>query len=92
MPIPDRVLNKEKRENILASNVVAADGKHVNDKVWSPADLTFIRTAAEQPEVERVLVNAAIKKNSVAWRARMTDRGCPRCVPGMAMMTTSMCA
>ena len=62
MPMPDRVLSKEERENILASNVVAADGKHVNDKAWSLADVAFIRTAAEQPEVERVLVNAAIKK------------------------------
>ena len=62
MPMPDRVLSKAEREDILGSNVVAADGKHVNDKTWSPADVTFIRTAAEQPEVERVLVNAAIKK------------------------------
>jgi len=62
MPMPDRVLSKAERENVLASNVVAADGKHVDDKTWSPADVAFIRTAAEQPEVERVLVNAAIKK------------------------------
>jgi len=62
MPMPDRVLSKEERDNVLGSNVVAADGKHVNYKTWSPADVAFIRTAAEQPEVERVLVNAAIKK------------------------------
>src|SRR4029077_1851978 len=54
MPMPDRVLNKEERENISGSNLVAADGKHVNDEIWSPADVAFIRTAAEQPEVERV--------------------------------------
>src|SRR5437868_4995712 len=59
MPMPDRVLSQEERENISASDVVAADGKHVDDKIWSPADVAFIRTAAE---VERVLVNAAIKK------------------------------
>src|SRR6516162_1111946 len=57
MPMPDRVLSKGERENIKASNLVAADGKHVNDDIWSAADFTFIRTAAEQPEVERVLVN-----------------------------------
>jgi penicillin-insensitive murein DD-endopeptidase len=62
MPMPDRVLSKEERENIRASNLVAADGKHVNDEIWSVADVAFIRTAADQPEVERVLVNAAIKK------------------------------
>ncbi|HZT27315.1 MAG TPA: penicillin-insensitive murein endopeptidase [Pseudolabrys sp.] len=61
MPMPGRILSKEERENISATNLVAADGKHVNEN-WTPADAAFIRTAAEQPEVERVLVNAAIKK------------------------------
>jgi penicillin-insensitive murein endopeptidase len=79
MPMPDRVLSKEERENILASDLVAADGKHVNDKIWSLADVAFIRTAAEQPEVERVLVNAAIKKelcriegqNDKSWMSKV---------------------
>jgi penicillin-insensitive murein DD-endopeptidase len=79
MPMPDRVLSKEERENILASHVVAADGKHMDDKIWSPADVAFIRTAAEQPEVERVLVNAAIKKelcrvegkNDKSWMSKV---------------------
>ncbi len=62
MPKPDRILTKEERENISATNLVADDGKHVNEN-WSAADAAFIRTAAEQPEVERVLVNAAIKKS-----------------------------
>ncbi len=38
MPMPDRVLSQEERENISASDVVAADGKHVDDKIWSLAD------------------------------------------------------
>ena len=62
MPMPDRVLSKEERDNISASNLVAADGKHINRENWSAADVAFIRTAAEQPDVERVLVNAAIKR------------------------------
>ena len=62
MPEPDHELSKKEREEISASNLVAADGKHVNPKTWTPSDVAFIRTAAEQPEVERVLVNAAIKK------------------------------
>ena len=61
MPMPGHVLSPEEREKISASNLVAADGKHVNGN-FSNADVSFIRTAAEQPEVERVLVNAAIKK------------------------------
>lgn len=62
MPMPGHVLSKEERDNISATNLVADDWKHVNPKTWSPADIAFIKTAAEQPEVERVLVNAAIKK------------------------------
>jgi penicillin-insensitive murein endopeptidase len=62
MPEPDHKLTGEEREQISAINLVADDWKHVNPKTWSPADEAFIRTAAEQPEVERVLVNAAIKK------------------------------
>ena len=62
MPMPGRVLSKDEREKISASNLVAAGGKEINPKMWTPADAAFIRTAAEQPEVERVLVNAAIKK------------------------------
>jgi penicillin-insensitive murein endopeptidase len=79
MPMPDRMLSKEERETISASHVVAADGKHIDDKIWSPADVAFIRTAAEQPEVERVLVNAAIKKelcrvegpNDQSWMSKV---------------------
>ncbi|MDI3470098.1 MAG: Penicillin-insensitive murein endopeptidase [Pseudolabrys sp.] len=62
MPMPDHTLSKEERETISASNLVSDDWKHVNPKTWSTADIAFIRTAAEQPEVERVLVNAAIKQ------------------------------
>ena len=62
MPMPDRVLSNEERDNISASDLVAADGKQINRENWSSADIAFIRTAAEQPDVERVLVNAAIKK------------------------------
>ena len=62
MPMPGHVLSQEEREKTSAINLVADDWKHVNPKTWSPADVAFIRTAAEQPEVERVLVNAAIKK------------------------------
>ncbi len=62
MPMPDRVLSKEERDNLPFLNLVADDWKHINKDVWTPAHAAFIRTAAEQPEVERVLVNAAIKK------------------------------
>jgi penicillin-insensitive murein endopeptidase len=62
MPMPDRVLSKEERDTIAASNLVSDDWKHINPQTWTPQHIAFIKTAAEQPEVERVLVNAAIKK------------------------------
>jgi penicillin-insensitive murein endopeptidase len=62
MPEPDHKLTTQERDSISASNLVAADGLRVNPKTWTPQDIGFIKTAAEQPEVERVLVNAAIKK------------------------------
>jgi len=63
MPMPDHVLNKDEREKTSAINLVADDWKHINPKTWTPQHVDFIRIAAQQPEVERVLVNAAIKKH-----------------------------
>jgi penicillin-insensitive murein endopeptidase len=79
MPMPDHVLSKDEREKTAASNLVSDDWKHINPKTWTPQHIAFIRTAAEQPEVERVLVNAAIKKElcraegsrQLAWMAKV---------------------
>jgi len=62
MPMPGHVLSKDERENTSAINLVSDDWKHINPTTFTQAHIAFIRTAAEQPEVERVLVNAAIKK------------------------------
>ncbi len=78
MPMPDHVLSKDERETISAINVVADDWKHLNPKTWTPQHIAFIKTAAEQPEVERVLVNAAIKQElcrveskNASWMAKI---------------------
>jgi penicillin-insensitive murein endopeptidase len=79
MPMPNHKLSPQERENISASNLVAPDKLHVDLKTWTPADVAFIRTAAEQPEVERIFVNAAIKKelcrvegkNHFSWMSRV---------------------
>ena len=79
MPMPGHVLSNDEREDIAASNLVATNGKGINPETWIPADVAFIRTAAEQPEVERVLVNAAIKKelcrvegkNDKSWMSKV---------------------
>src|SRR5512143_919277 len=49
MPMPDRILSKDERENIAASNLVSADWKHLNAQTWTPQHVAFIKTAAEQP-------------------------------------------
>ena len=62
MPMPDRVLTKEERDTISAISLVSDDWKHLNAQTWTRQHVAFIKTAAQQPEVERVLVNAVIKK------------------------------
>ena len=60
--MPDRVLSKEERDTIQAISLVSDDWKHLNTSIWTPQHVEFIKTAAQQPEVQRVLVNAVIKK------------------------------
>ena len=62
MPMPDHVLSPQERDNVAARDVVAADGKDVNPKTWSEAVVAFIRTAAEQPEVERASSMPRLRK------------------------------
>ena len=61
-PMPRRELSREEREEMSAVNVVAEDRKDVDPKVWTPGHVAVIKAAAEDPKVERILVNAAIKK------------------------------
>ena len=62
VPMPKETLTPEQREAMSANNLVADDWKHVNPAVYTPQHAAFIKAATEAPEVERVLVNAAIKK------------------------------
>ena len=61
-PMPNRELTRQEREEISATNIVADDWKDVNPAIWSPAHIALLKTAAQDKEVERVLVNPAIKK------------------------------
>jgi penicillin-insensitive murein endopeptidase len=73
-PMPPRELTRVEREEMSATNVVADHKKDVDPKVWTPAHAGIIKAAAREPEVERIFVNAAIKKalcreagNDRAW-------------------------
>ena len=60
--MPPRELTRQEREEMSATNVVAADRKDVDAKIWTPAHLAVIKAAAEDNSVDRIFVNAAIKK------------------------------
>jgi penicillin-insensitive murein endopeptidase len=61
-PMPDRELTREEREEMSATMAVAPSRLDVDPKVWTPAHGALIKAAAEDPKVQRVFVNAAIKK------------------------------
>ena len=71
-PMPKRTLTREEREEMSATMVVADSRKDVDPKVWTPGHFAVIKSAAEDPEVERIFVNPAIKK--ALCREAGTDR------------------
>lgn len=61
-PMPDHVLSREEREMDSPINVVAPSGLDVDHKLWTHAHMEVVKAAAEDPDVTRIFVNAAIKK------------------------------
>jgi penicillin-insensitive murein endopeptidase len=60
--MPHRSLSRYERERILSTNVVRHDRLDVDPTKWTPDHFAIIKAAAEDPEVQRIFVNAAIKK------------------------------
>src|SRR5215510_11469935 len=58
-PMPDHVQSREEREFRSPADVVALDLLDVDPKVWTDRHTELIRTAARDPVVTRILVNAA---------------------------------
>jgi penicillin-insensitive murein DD-endopeptidase len=71
-PMPDHVLTTEEREMDGAVDMVAPDRLDVDPKVWTHSRTDLIKTAARDPEITRIFVNAAIKK--AMCREAGTDR------------------
>jgi penicillin-insensitive murein endopeptidase len=61
-PMPDRQLSRNEREEMSAVMMVRPDRLDIDPNVWTPKHLTLIRDAAQEPSVQRIFVNAAIKK------------------------------
>lgn len=80
-PMPNRKLSRNEREEMSAVMMVREDRLDIDPHVWKPTHLSVIRAAAQEPSVERIFVNAAIKK--ALCREAKGDRGwlsrCGRC-------------
>ena len=61
-PMPKRELSRLEREEMSATMVVAANRLDVDPNVWTRGHVAVIKAAAQEPDVERIFVNAAIKK------------------------------
>jgi len=72
-PMPDRMLSRQDREEMSAVMMVRPDRLDVDPHVFTPGHLAVIRDAAQEPAVQRIFVNAAIKK--ALCREAKGDRG-----------------
>ncbi len=77
-PMPARELTRAEREQMSATMVVAEDRLDVDPNVWTPAHVNVIKAAAQDSQVARIFVNAAIKKalcreagNDRAWLSKV---------------------
>jgi penicillin-insensitive murein endopeptidase len=61
-PMPERELSRAEREEMSATDVVREDGLDVDSRVWTDRHMSVIRAAAVDPRVQRIFVNAAIKR------------------------------
>ena len=61
-PMPNHLLSREEREEMSAVMMVRPDRLDIDPHVFTSGHLAVIRDAAQEPSVERIFVNAAIKK------------------------------
>src|SRR5215475_12707107 len=61
-PMPDHLLSREEREEMSATMMVREDRLDIDPKAWTPEHWKMLRDAAQEPSVQRIFVNAAIKK------------------------------
>ncbi|HWD57348.1 MAG TPA: penicillin-insensitive murein endopeptidase [Stellaceae bacterium] len=62
MPMPDRRLSREERDNLPAQSLVTRDGNGVDPALWNPSYRKLYETVARMPELARMFVNPAIKR------------------------------
>jgi penicillin-insensitive murein endopeptidase len=77
-PMPNRRLTPAERDEMSATDVVAAGGLGVNPAVWNSSYLKMYRAVAREPDVARIFANPAIKRelcreagSDRAWLAKI---------------------
>ena len=77
-PMPSRRLSPDEREQMSATDVVAADGGDVDEAAWTLPHQRLLAAVAREPEVARIFVNPAIKRalcretgSDRAWLAKI---------------------
>jgi len=61
-PMPGQPLSRNQREEMSTVMMVRADRLDIDTSAWTSTYWKVIRAAAQEPKVERIFVNAAIKK------------------------------
>jgi penicillin-insensitive murein endopeptidase len=61
-PMPTQRMSRAEREEVSSISVVRADRLDVDPAAWTPAHMAALRTAAMDPQVQRIFVNAAVKR------------------------------
>jgi len=72
-PMPDHAMSPEERETKAAVSLLIPGKLAVDPAKWSDADARLLRQAASYPEVARIFVSPAIKKQACATAG--SDRG-----------------
>lgn len=77
-PMPNRRLTRRERESLSATYMLTKDQLSVNPAVWTPEREKLLKRIASYPEVQRVLVHPAIKRQLCktagkdrAWLSKM---------------------
>ncbi|WP_279479131.1 penicillin-insensitive murein endopeptidase [Aureimonas sp. SK2] len=60
--MPNRRLSDDERDNMPLPSVIDKRTRHIDERRWRPEMMKLIRTAAREPEVERIFVHPGIKE------------------------------
>jgi penicillin-insensitive murein endopeptidase len=80
-PMPPKPYTRVEADTVPMIGIVGLDNKTLDPKLWQPADAELIKLAAKQPDVERVFVNPAIKKELCRTKTASDEDWMPKVRP-----------